>query len=367
MKFVFVSYVNTPAFDRPEDWVSRIKAYLGILHSLSKLGHTVISIDQINYEGEYLSNGVHHYFVNFGNYALYFPWQLHRFVKKLKPDIVVVNGLHFPLQIIQLRLQLGRKIRIIAQNHAEKPFPGIKKYLQLLADHCINAYLFCSKAMGEEWVTKGNIGSLKKIHEVMEVSSEFYLTDKTLAKAKNNISGSPVYLWVGRMNRNKDPLTVVKAFLRFIENWPSARLYMIFQTTELLDEIQKILAGKKNNKDAVILIGKVPHDEMIYWYNSSDFIISGSYYEGSGTAVCEAMSCGCIPILTDILSFRMMTDNGNYGSLYPPGNADALLVLLTNSVLIDINENRNKTLEQFNKTLSFDAIARQFQDIAVSI
>lgn len=221
--------------------------------------------------------------------------------------------------------------------------------------------------MGEEWVTKGNIGSLKKIHEVMEVSSEFYLTDKTLAKAKNNISGSPVYLWVGRMNRNKDPLTVVKAFLRFIENWPSARLYMIFQTTELLDEIQKILAGKKNNKDAVILIGKVPHDEMIYWYNSSDFIISGSYYEGSGTAVCEAMSCGCIPILTDILSFRMMTDNGNYGSLYPPGNADALLVLLTNSVLIDINENRNKTLEQFNKTLSFDAIARQFQDIAVSI
>ena len=367
MKFVFVCYLYKPFFDRPEDWIIRINAYLGILHSLNKLGHTVIHIDQINYEGEYQLNGVHHYFVNYGKQNKYFPWQLHRFVKKLNPDVVIVNGLLFPLQVIQLRLQLGKQVKIIAQHHAEKPFTGVKKYLQLLADHCINAYLFCSKAMGEEWVTKGNIGSLQKIHEVMEVSSEFFLIDKTAAKLKINVSGSPVYLWAGRLNQNKDPLTVVKAFLRFAENWPSARLYMIFQTTELLGEIEKNLTTGNNNKESVSLIGNVPHNDMIYWFNSSDFIISSSHYEGSGTAVCEAMSCGCIPILTDILSFRMMTDNGNCGLLYPPGDAEALLSALTKSVSIDLTEARSKTLAQFNKALSFDAIARQFQDIAVSL
>lgn len=367
MKFVFVSYINTASFNHPEDWIKRIKGYLEIQHALSRLDHTVIRIEQINYEGEYLANGVQHYFMNFGKEKLYFPWRLHRFVRKLNPDVVIVNGLHFPLQVIQLRLQLGNKVKIIGQNHAERPFNGLKKYLQRLADCCIDAYFFSSKAMGEEWVIKGNLGSFKKIHEVMEVSSGFYPVDKEIAKSKLTAPGAPVYLWVGRMNQNKDPLTVVKAFLRFAAIQPSARLYMIFQTTELLDDARKHIAAASIGHDAIVFVGKVSHDEMINWYNIADFIISGSHYEGSGTAVCEAMSCGCIPVLTDIFSFRMMTDNGNFGLLYPPGNDDELLSALLKTITMDMSGNRHKILEQFNKVLSFDAIARQIHNVAISL
>jgi flagellin-specific chaperone FliS len=88
--------------------------------------------------------------------------------------VVFIQGLHFPLQIIQLRLLLGPGVKIIAQNHAEKPFSGLKKTLQKLAGRCINAYLFASYAMGAEWVTNGNLANASKIHEVMEVSSVFY-------------------------------------------------------------------------------------------------------------------------------------------------------------------------------------------------
>ena len=63
--------------------------------------------------------------------------------------MAIVSGLHFPLQVIQLRLNLGKKVKIIAQNHAEKPFTGIKKYLQRMADQCINAYFFASFAEGQ--------------------------------------------------------------------------------------------------------------------------------------------------------------------------------------------------------------------------
>ena len=76
---------------------------------------------------------------------------------------------------------------------------------------------------------------------------------------------------------------------------------MIYQTEELLVEIKNII--EKENKNAIQLVGNIPHNEMLYWYNSADFIISGSHYEGSGTAVCEAMSCGCIPITTNIFFF----------------------------------------------------------------
>lgn len=366
MKFVFASYVNSPGYDRPETWLSRIKAYVGILESLSRQS-TVISIEQINYQGTYSFNGVQYHFLNFKKEKLYFPGHLHRFIKKLEPDVIVIQGLHFPLQVIQLHWLLGKKIKIIIQNHAEKPFAGLKKYLQRLADRYIHAYLFASREMGEDWVRRGNLASVEKIHEVMEVSSVFYPVDRPLARSKTKAIGNPFFLWVGRLDQNKDPLTVIKAFLKFIKVEPLARLYMIYHTEELLNDIKDILKQHADGNNAIQLVGRVPHDDMLYWFNSANFIISGSHYEGSGAAVCEAMSCGCIPVVTDIFSFRMMTANGKCGLLFEAGNEDALFAALKQTVQIDVQAMQNKVMEQFRNELSFDAIAGKIQRIATSL
>lgn len=364
MHFVFVSYNYSADCATPEVWIDRIKIYRGSLEYLSK-NHTVTRVEQINYEGHLSHNGIRYYFTNFPK-KTYFPWQLNRFVKRLNPDIVVVSGLHYPLQVIQLRLTLGKKVRIIAQNHAEKPFKGIKKNLQKLADRCIDAYLFASREMGMDWVKNGNLASAAKIHEVMEVSSVFSPIDKATAIAKTGVKGSPVFLWVGRLNDNKDPLTVVKAFLRFAELNPASRLYMIYHTDELLPQINELLASSPQ-KDAIKLIGKVPHGDLEYWFNSADIILSGSHYEGSGTAICEAMSCGCMPLVTDISSFRFITDNGRCGLLYKPGNENALLEALKQTASVDIKEKQKLSLAYFKSNLSFEAIAHRIQEIAASL
>ena len=366
MKYIFVSYNYSPDIDSPEKWLDRIKIYRGSLEYLSK-ENEVIRIEQINYTGFISHNGVQYYFVKNSNKKLHFPWRLNRLVKNLKPDIVIVHGLHYPLETIQLRLQLGRKIKIIVQNHAEKPFTGFKKILQQIADRCIDGYFFSSKAMGAEWVKKGSLASVQKIHEVMEVSSVFEPIDKDLARSKTKVGGNPVFLWVGRLNQNKDPLTVIKAFLQFAKQQPTARLYMIFHTSELLTEIKSLLEQHKANEEVIVLVGKIDHNDMLYWLNSADFIVSGSHYEGSGTAICEAMSCGCIPILTDIFSFQMISNNGNCGLLYEAGNEQALTSALIKTIKMNLGEERNKTLEQFRKKLSFEAIAQAIQQAAHSL
>ena len=119
MHFVFVSYNYSADCATPEAWIDRIKIYRGSLEYLSK-NHTVTRVEQINYEGDLLHDGIRYYFTNFPK-KTYFPWQLNRFVKQLDPDIVMVSGLHYPLQVIQLRLMLGSNVKIIAQNHAESP------------------------------------------------------------------------------------------------------------------------------------------------------------------------------------------------------------------------------------------------------
>ncbi len=345
MIYVSVSYNYSPLFDSPESWFKRTEGYAGILECLSKK-HTVFNVKQINFEGKSIHNGVTYHFVDFGKKKTYFPRQLNQFVRDLNPDIVIVQGLHHPLQLIQLRWLLPRKTKMIAQHHAEKPFTGIKKYVQRIADRCVNAYLFASHAMGMEWVEKGNLSSPKKIHEVMEVSSIFHVINKAEAKLKTNTEGNRVFLWVGRLNANKDPVNVIKAFLKFSQAYPYVRLYMIYHTDELLNYIKKLL----NTPDCPVkLIGQVPHSDLLYWFNSADYFLSGSHYEGSGTAVCEAMSCGCVPVVTDILSFRMITNNGECGILYEPGNEKALLSALMQTQSLDIGEKKKQVVDPFQR------------------
>ena len=365
MIYVSVSYNYSPTFDTPESWFKRTEGSAGILECLSK-EHTVINVKQINYEGNHIHNGVQYRFMNFGKKKTYFPWRLNVFIKSLKPDVILVQGLHHPLQLIQLRWLLNKKTKIIVQHHAEKPFTGIKKYIQRVADSYVNGYLFASHAIGMDWVKKGNLASFQKIHEVMEVSTRFRPIKKPAAKLKMGVEGAPVFLWVGRLNANKDPLNVVKAFLKFTRTNVAARLYMIYHTDELLDRVKDLLdnAGAKNK---VTLVGQVAHDDLLYWFNSADFFISGSHYEGSGTALCEAMACGCVPIVTDIFSFRMITDNGNCGILYEAGNEEALLSALIRTMDLNMPEKQSKSLDYFREKLSFEAIAGRIQEIAASL
>lgn len=364
MKYVFASYVYSPEYHDPEAWIKHVGFYFGILEALAETD-TVATIEQIDYEGAMTNCGVEYYFKKYSHWERRLPFRMHRFVKKLRPDVVVIQSLHFPLQVLLLRLMLGRKVKIIIQNHAEKPFKGIKRWLQRLAEQATDAYLFASKPMGLGWIEQGNLTNADKIHEVMEVSSVFKPMDRHTALKQTDAAGEPVFLWVGRLNANKDPLNVIKSFLRYTEIQPSARLYMIYHTDELLPEINRLLNSDPNG-DHIILIGKVAHNELAYWYNSADFVISGSYYEGSGTAICEAMSCGCLPIVTDIDSFKMITDHGRCGTLYEAGNEEALFEVLKATVQMDLPAKREQVLQHYSATLSFGAIAKRFREITAA-
>ncbi|MEO6682966.1 MAG: glycosyltransferase family 4 protein [Ginsengibacter sp.] len=361
MRFVFLSYHYSSDIHAPEEWLDRIDFYVGSLEYLSKT-NTVIRVDYINYEGVFMNKGVQYYCRKPSGRKNYFPLKLHRFVKSLKPDILVVASFHDPIQIIQCRLFLGKKVKIIVQNHAEKPATGIKKQVQKIADKCINAYFFASEITGWEWVKKGTISSKRKIHEIMEVSSEFHPIDQKIAKLKTNITGYPVFLWAGRLNENKDPLTVIKAFLKFHLLHPEARLYLIYQTEELLAKLKTLVS--QSNCPSIYFIGKIPHKEMQYWLNSADFILSGSHYEGSGTVICEAMSCGVIPVVTNISSFKTITANGELGFLYKPGDVDALVLAMGKAMSANRIELRSKILNHFKEHLSFEAIGQKIQDVA---
>jgi glycosyltransferase involved in cell wall biosynthesis len=362
MRLVFLSYNYSAQIKSPEEWIDKIGFYTGWAKIMAK-EHAIFRVDQIDYEGDIEKDGIHYYFVKDKDSVQYLPRKLNRFVKSLKPDGVLVSSFMFPIQVLLLRRCLGKKVKILVQNHAEKPSSGLKRSIQKIASHTVDAFLFNSFESGMQWVQNGNIDSPKKIFELPEVSSLFYPLEKSLALEKTKVSGSPVFLWVGRLNQNKDPKTVLSAFIKFSKYEPGAKLYFIYQTEELLPEL-KALVEEFNQKENIFFIGKVRHNQLLYWFNSADFFISASHYEGSGTALCEAMSCGCIPIISNIPSFR--TINGDSGLFFEPGNPEDLFSLLKKTSQMDMDEEKTRVLSQFKNENSFESISNKFQKIAAS-
>jgi glycosyltransferase involved in cell wall biosynthesis len=365
MRFVFAGYIQTPEFKTPSEWIQRLAAYFGVLEELSK-HHEVISIEKIGYEGEYANNGVDYRFMNVSRNQLYFPWKLHRTIQRLSPDIVIIHGTDHPLQVLQLRMMLGKSVKIILQNHGKTLPAGYKKILQRLVGRYVDAFFFTSKKQSEPWLQQGLITEENKVYEVMVGSSVFRCTDKQQARAEKNIGEQSVYLWAGRLNLNKDPLIVMRAFHRFSKDCPRARLYMIYQTDERLHDVKDWI-NRHPAATCIHLVGKTPHEEMEGWHNAADFFISSSHFEVYGAVVAESMSCMAIPILTDIPAFRKMTGNGACGLLYTAGDEEALYQALLQSMKLDKEEESRKALQYFESHLSFPAIARSIQDIAVSL
>lgn len=355
-KLLDLNYYNYNNLSDPGEVLELQKTSLGFVPFI-KDRLNIEFIKHMNYEGERWIDGIKYRFFKSRNKFWYIPFATHRYTKKQKPDIVLVQGLVFPLQVIALRLTLGRRTKIIVQHHAEKPYSGIRKIFQRMADKCIAAYMFTAAGNIKTWKEKGVIKNEAKCFEVLEASSYFEKQDKLLSRKKLNIADSTVFLWVGRLISGKDPFTVLEAFKKYVWQNSDAKLYMIYQGGDLLEEVKNRIIESNELRNNVFLQGEVLHQQLPYWFSAADFYISGSHSEGSGYALVEAMACGCIPVVTAIPSFKKMTNDGGCGFLFEPGNSNDLYEKLLKTQLIDKELYSGKIITQFNKELSFLSIA----------
>ena len=308
-------------------------------------------------------DGVPYHFFKGRNRFWSITLKTHRYIKKLKPDIVLVQGLVFPLQVIFLRLFCGSGFKIMVQHHGELPYSGIKGWLQKLACGFANAFIFTAAGNAGIWKKRNIIKPDANIFELLEASTHFIQQDKQISKERIQMKGENNFLWVGRLNANKDPITVLLAFIQYLQIKPEAKLYMIYQSEDMINDVMALFASSKLLSNAVVLVGRVANHELPYWYSSADFYISGSHKEGSGYALLEAMACGCVPLITNIPPYQKLTGNGQCGFLYPAGDANALARLLYTVNNVDQKKLSDHTLQYFQQNLTFKNIADDLVDI----
>jgi glycosyltransferase involved in cell wall biosynthesis len=277
-----------------------------------------------------------------------------------KPNIVHVNGMDQPRLIRGLRRRLPAASAIVVQDHGGFDPMTLSPWRRAWMRRGLtkaNGLLVATRGHAEVFSASGLVPAGLRVRDVMEASTRLRVPDQFVRRDGLTL------LFVGRLNRNKDPQTVLSAFNQLLARRPEARMLFVYENGELESAIRTMLNANQALMPKVSLLGTVAHEDLAAVYAQADIFVLGSHREGSGYAALEAMACSVIPVLTDIPSFRGMTDGGRLGGLWRPGEARSLVDALLRVTSVALQPQRDEVRAHFERCLSWDAIGRRGLEI----
>ncbi len=371
MHVVPLIYFYEADLTTPESLLERYATIRPFAKALLDEGAKVTVVQRFHTNLDFWDGGIHYRFCADSCKPALRKWEIprsfHRAVQAVcTPDhlrgpsltVIHLNGLIFPLQLRALRHSLSPDCSIVVQHHAEAPWSARGRPLQRWGLRAADGFFFAAEDLADSWVDLGLISKRQAIFQVMEGSNYFKWQDRIAARARTGMTGNPVIIWVGRLIPLKDPLTVVEGFTRLLQHLPLARLYMAYGSDDMLPAIQKCFAANKTLAQAVTLLGRIEHSQLEDIYNSADYFVLGSHHEGSGFSLAEAMACGVVPVVTDIPSFRVMTNNGRVGACWRPGSPESFVDKFLGVMRRPLEQLSCEARSFFQSQLSYKAIAR---------
>ena len=136
-------------------------------------------------------------------------------------------------------------------------------------------------------------------------------------KIRNTIRDIPYsmswILFVGRLQKQKDPLTLLHTFARYLKSHPDIVLIMV-GAGNLEKEVDReiICLGIQKN---VYRLSYMDQYQLAWFYQAADALIVTSLYEGMPVSVLEALGCGLPVISTRVGEVPRVVLNGRSGEI----------------------------------------------------
>lgn len=131
-------------------------------------------------------------------------------------------------------------------------------------------------------------------------------------------------------------------------------LNTFIEAARLLPDLQFSILGReldgsakdlrRNAPPNVEIIPSPPQDELLQWYRQAKVYCQLSYYESFGVALAEAMSCECIPVVTDRGALPEVV--GDTGFVVPYGDAEATAAAIVQALRSDRGEAARARVEK---------------------
>ena len=388
MHIAQLNYVYDPAYSDPDALLEHFAPLQSWSEALLAAGATRVTVGQRFWRDLRLRrNGVEYIFRNDDGSAypraLTWPRELHGDIAALRPDVAHVNGMLFPIQTWALRRVLLQHAALVVQDHAGvldlRSWRGVRYggppvvlrwAISKIGLGCADGFLFAAEDQAKPWRAARLIKRDQPVHEVMEASRALQPVPRVEARDISGLRGEPALLWVGQLNENEDPLTVLTGFELALPDMPGAHLTMVYTGNELLSQIQAHLNASPALAEHVSLLDNAPNEAMAAFYSAADIFVLGSHHEDNSYKLIEALACGAVPVVPNFPLFRvitggiaMRTARTEGPQLWTPKDAQSLasaLVALERRSLLPL---RDAAREHFENNLSWSAIGKQAMSI----
>jgi len=351
-----ISFFNDPAGRLPEELLIAWPSLVDVADAVCEAGGRVAVVQACAHAQHLVQKGVHYFFLPLGRVPSA-DWHasLGKLLRVLAPDVCHVHGLDFHPEVLALAA-LAPRIPIVLQDHASRAPRLWRRPMWRRGMSVASGITFCSLEQARPFVDAALVDSKTELYAIPESTSRFSPGDQAQARRLTSITGDPAVLWVGHLDVNKDPLTVLRGIRDAARVLPDLQLYCCFGTAPLLGEVEKCIAQDPLLRERVHLLGRVPHERVEQLMRAADLFVLGSHREGSGFSLIEALACGLPPVVTDIPSFRSLTAAGTVGMLWPCGDSRALGTALVGSAARMGPDRRAAVRAHFERELSFAAL-----------
>src|SRR5258706_9451779 len=365
---VQISFFSDPEERSPSQLLDAWPAVADGGKAACRSGNRVSVVQASSHSERLMRRGVHCYFLPFGEGQPAYRENaaLGELLGSLAPDVLHVHGLGFPRDVLSLA-SLAPGVPIILQDHANGP-PRIWRRALWRRQMSVAAGLaFCALEQARPFADAGLVYPETQLYEVPESTSRFAPGDRQEARRATDVKGDPAVLWVGHLNANKDPLTVLEGISAAARELPRLQLFCCFGAAPLLRDVQSRIATDPGLRDRVHLLGRVPHERIEQLMRAADLFVLGSHREGSGYSLIEALACGLPPVVTDIPSFRSLTGAGTVGRLWPCDDPYALRDAIRSVAAYADSKMRAAVRAHFDLELSIDSVglklAAMYEDV----
>jgi glycosyltransferase involved in cell wall biosynthesis len=365
-----ISFFSDPQGRSPAQLLHAWPTLVDVAEAVCRTGVRVSVVQASVHKEQLVQNGVRYYFLPFGEApatirdSAAFSELLH----SLALGVVHVHGLGFPQHVLSLAA-LVPGVPVVLQDHANRPPRIWRRGLWRRGMSVAAGVSFCALEQARPFADAGLVHPRTRVYEIPESTTRFAPGDKEEARRATHVSGEPLVLWVGHLNENKDPLTVLEGVRDAARALPGLQLWCCFGTAPLLREVQRRITTDRVLRGRVHLLGRVSHESVEQLMRAADVFVLGSHWESTGYSLIEALACGLPPVVTDIPSFRALTRAGAVGRLWPCGDAQKLGAALQSVAARAPDDERRAVRAHFDRELSFAALGTKlvtmYRDVSV--
>lgn len=212
-------------------------------------------------------------------------------------------------------------IHYITKGYFDKPSKKIVEYLTLFyCDKTANELIVPTKKAYDLFKEKYEVD--KNIHIVptgIDVD-RFYVENVDKEKVRELkiryqiLKDEKIIVFVGRLAQEKNIEFLIENHRDIVKHNKDVRLLIIGDGPDM--DSYKELIHKLKLDDKVLLVGKVPYEEMPNYYQLADIFVTASKTETQGLTVIEAMAAGITPVCIKDESFEDAIIDGLNGRFF---------------------------------------------------